>query len=69
MAARSPVRSMAGPLVVLMLAPSSFATTVASVVLPRPGGPLNRMWSAASPRACAASIMIASDSLTFSCPR
>ena len=48
MAARSPVRAMAGPLVVLMLEPSSFATTVASVVLPRPGGPENRMWSTVS---------------------
>ena len=65
MAARSPVRSMAGPLVVRMLAPSSLATTVASVVLPRPGGPENRMWSTTSPRARAASMRMASDSFTF----
>ena len=43
MAARSPVRSMAGPDVVLMLDPSSLATTAANVVLPKPGGPENRM--------------------------
>ena len=48
MAAKSPVRSMAGPLVVRMFAPSSLATTVASVVLPSPGGPENRMWSTTS---------------------
>ena len=69
MAARSPVRSMAGPLVVRMLAPNSLATTVASVVLPRPGGPENRMWSTTSPRARAASMRMASDSFTFVWPR
>ncbi len=69
MAARSPVRSMAGPLVVLMFAPSSLATTAASVVLPRPGGPENRMWSTTSPRACAAPMRMASDSLIFVWPR
>ena len=74
MAARSPVRSMAGPLVVLMFAPSSLATTAASVVLPRPGGPENRMGSTGggsttSPRACAAPMRMASDSLIFVWPR
>ncbi len=37
MAARSPGRSMAGPLVVWMATPSSRAMMLASVVLPRPG--------------------------------
>ena len=41
---------MAGPLVVWMLTPSSRAMMLASVVLPRPGGPYSRTWSAASPR-------------------
>lgn len=36
MAAKSPVRAMAGPEVVRMEAPNSLATTVASVVLPSP---------------------------------
>ncbi len=39
MAARSPDRSMAGPLVMRIGAPSSAATIMAMVVLPRPGGP------------------------------
>src|ERR1700747_51839 len=38
-AARSPERSMAGPLVMRSGAPSSAATIIAIVVLPRPGGP------------------------------
>ena len=52
-AARSPARSMAGPEAYLTLTPSSRAMIVASVVLPRPGGPYRRTWSAASslPRA------------------
>lgn len=54
MAAKSPVRAMAGPEVVRMEAPNSLATTVASVVLPSPGGPENRIWSAGSPRPWAA---------------
>ncbi len=49
MAARSPARSTAGPLVYRTLTPSSRAMIVASVVLPRPGGPYSRTWSAASP--------------------
>ena len=43
MAAKSPVRAIAGPEVVRMEAPSSLATTVASVVLPNPGGPENKI--------------------------
>ena len=48
MAARSPVRSMAGPEVVCSLAPISLATTPASVVLPSPGGPEKITWSSGS---------------------
>ena len=48
-AARSPARSTAGPDVYRTFTPSSRAMIVASVVLPRPGGPYRRMWSAASP--------------------
>ena len=39
MEARSPARSMAGPLVTRMLWPISAAMMPASVVLPSPGGP------------------------------
>ncbi len=38
-AARSPARSIAGPLVTRSGAPSSAAMIMASVVLPSPGGP------------------------------
>ena len=54
MAARSPVRAMAGPEVVLICAPISLATTAASVVFPRPGGPEKITWSRHSPRDWAA---------------
>ena len=67
-AARSPGRSMAGPLVVWMPTPSSRATMLASVVLPRPGGPYSRTWSAASPRWRAASSRMARLSLTWVWP-
>ena len=49
-AARSPERSITGPLVVRMPVPSSAATMFARVVLPRPGGPDSRMWSGGVPR-------------------
>ncbi len=39
MAARSPVRSIAGPEVALIFTPTSAAMIWASVVLPSPGGP------------------------------
>ncbi len=39
MAARSPMRSMAGPEVTLILPPVSVAMMWARVVLPSPGGP------------------------------
>ena len=48
--------------------PSSLATICASEVLPRPGGPASSTWSSASPRARAASMKIASCSLTRSWP-
>ena len=38
-AARSPVRSIAGPEVTLKLTPISFAIISAKHVLPKPGGP------------------------------
>ena len=67
-AARSPARSMAGPLVVRICAPISAATMFASVVLPSPGGPYRRTWSTGSSRFCAASMRIARFSLTRSWP-
>ena len=36
-----------GPLVALMFAPITFARMLASVALPEPGGPVNRMWLSA----------------------
>src|SRR5437870_1489067 len=65
---RSPGRSSTGPEVVRTLTPNSFAISRASVVLPRPGGPKNRVWSRGSRRCFAASIAIWSDSLTFAWP-
>ena len=44
-AARSPDRSIAGPLVIRSGAPSSAAMIIAIVVLPRPGGPESSTWS------------------------
>src|SRR5438552_983812 len=38
----------AGPLVIWIEVPSSLGSTVAKVVLPRPGGPSNRMWPSGS---------------------
>ena len=55
-AARSPARSMAGPLVTLIADPNSFAMMCASVVFPSPGGPYSKTWSSASPRSLLASI-------------
>ena len=40
--AKSPGFSRTGPEVVLILTPSSFATIFAKVVLPKPGGPVNK---------------------------
>ena len=44
-AARSPACWIAGPLVMRIGAPISAAMIIASVVLPRPGGPESRTWS------------------------
>ena len=49
-AARSPDRSIAGPLVIRSGAPSSAAMIIAIVVLPRPGGPDSSTWSGGRPR-------------------
>src|SRR5437773_8744032 len=59
---------MIGPLVDLRLVPIARARMFARVVLPRPGGPLSRMWSSASPRCLAAATAISSRSLTFAWP-
>src|SRR6266481_5818550 len=50
---RSPPRSSDGPAVVTMVAPISLARMVASVVLPRPGGPERSTLSSGSPRGLA----------------
>ena len=49
-AARSPARSSAGPLVGCRRAPISLAMMPARLVLPRPGGPASSTWSTACPR-------------------
>ncbi len=68
MAARSPVRSMAGPLVVRMLA-QLVSHHGGERGLAQARRAENRMWSTTSPRARAASMRMASDSLTFVWPR
>ncbi len=62
-AARSPARSMAGPLVIRSGMPSSAAMIMAMVVLPSPGGPDSSTWSGARPR------RIAPSSTSESCSR
>src|SRR4029450_8883044 len=68
MAARSPARSSAGPLVTRRLTPSSAATIPASDVLPVPGGPANNRWSTACPRCLAAPSRISRCSFRRSWP-
>src|SRR5438093_9425625 len=68
MAVRSPFIWMRGPAVARKRAFISFAMTDASVVLPKPGGPYNKMWSRGSPRFRAASIATSRLSLTCCCP-
>ena len=68
MAARSPCLSSAGPLVCLMFTCNSLAIIVASVVLPRPGGPESRIWSRTSPRPRAALMKIRNCSFLASWP-
>ncbi len=48
-AARSPACWIAGPLDMRSGRLDSCATIIASVVLPSPGGPAIRMWSASGP--------------------
>ena len=67
-AARSPARSRAGPEVGWNPTRISWATMLARVVLPNPGGPLNKLWSTGSPRERAPSINNWSCSLIFACP-
>lgn len=56
MAESSTGRVIAGPDVVCSVPPISLATTAASVVLPRPGGPEKSTWSKGSLREDAASM-------------
>ena len=53
-AAKSPGRSITGPDVLRIFTPISVAMILASVVLPRPGGPYNNTWSRDSWRDVAA---------------
>ena len=64
MEARAPWCSIAGPDVVRMLTPISFAMMLASVVFPSPGGPAIRMCSIGSLRPRAAEIRISMFALT-----
>src|SRR5437764_1878069 len=66
--ASSPAFSITGPLVLLIFVPIAFAMMFASVVLPSPGGPLNKMCSSTSPRFFAASTSNSRRSQTFTCP-
>src|SRR6185312_3568490 len=66
--ARSAAFSIVGPLVLFILAHMAFAMMFAMVVLPRPGGPLRRRWSMASPRCLAAATVISRRSLTLAWP-
>ena len=67
-AARSPARSIAGPLVTRIGVTSSVAMIIARLVLPNPGGPDSRMWSGARWRRRALSSTSSSCSRTFGWP-
>src|ERR1044072_6264253 len=67
-AATSPDLAITGPEVARNPTPISRATICARVVLPRPGGPKNRTWSSASPRALAASMNTLRFSRAAFCP-
>ncbi len=67
-AARSPALSIAGPLVILKLTPSSFAIISARQVFPSPGGPERMTWSSGSFLFFAELIKILRLSMIFSCP-
>src|SRR5437868_3519981 len=62
-AARSPARSSAGPLVGWIRAFISVAMMPASVVLPSPGGPASSTWSTAWPRLREARLQLDQQSL------
>src|SRR6266581_4402958 len=66
--ASSPAFSITGPLVFLMFTAMALAMICASVVLPKPGGPLSRICSSTSPRFRAASTNSSSRSQTFTWP-
>ena len=56
------------PEVIRIETPISAATIIASVVLPRPGGPWKSRWSSGSPRPWAAVMAMRRLSFTVSCP-
>src|ERR1044072_1865265 len=64
----SPAFSIAGPAVERNSAPISFAMMFASVVLPKPGGPVSSTWSKASRRLRAAFMYTRRFSLTWRWP-
>ena len=68
MLTRSPGFSSTGPEVIFTPTPISEESSIASVVLPSPGGPWKSRWSSASPRLRAAAIAIESVSRTFAWP-
>ena len=67
-AARSPGFASTGPEVIRNPTPNSRAMICASVVLPRPGGPWNSVWSIASPRIRALSMNTARLARASACP-
>src|SRR3954471_20306200 len=67
-AARSPDRSIAGPLVIFTEVPSSEPMMSARLVLPSPGGPDSRTWSGGRPRRLAPSRTRSSCRATFGWP-
>ena len=66
--ARSPADCIAGPLDSFRVRSDSAATIMASVVLPRPGGPASRIWSALRLSFLAAAMTRESWSTTLCCP-
>ncbi len=67
-AARSPACWMAGPLDMRSGRSLSYATIIARVVLPSPGGPASRMWSGVRFCMAAASSSSCNWPRTFTCP-
>src|ERR1700686_1556793 len=66
--ASSPAFSITGPLVFFTFTPIAFAMMLASVVFPKPGGPLSRICSRTSPRFFAAATRSSRRSQTFTWP-